>query len=365
MGRIGQAEGDVHHRPAGRLGMPLIETLRAIDHVVEQIGLPPVELGHFGQPAELVDDPVGHQLNHVDGEGGRGVQQRLALGQHLVVDHRRQIGRRTRDQVVADDDDRDARRTGVLFGAGEQDAVFLHSHRPREEVGRGIADQGHVADGRLRGELDALDRFVHGEVGVGRVRVELQLVLFGHAVEIARLAVPGHVHGPLGFGFVVGLFAPRAAKDVIGRLARAMEQIHGHHAELEQGPALEEEHPVVVRNTQQRAEVGLGLVDDFVEGLGAVADLQNGDARARQGQQVALGLLKSGQGEHGRTGGEIVHALFHSYILIRRVTRENKPLSSVASAARLSSSLRRAGGTGILPVLRSNTGETPVPPTAK
>ena len=60
----------------------------------------------FVQAADLVDQPVGHQLDHVDGERRRGVQQRLALGQHLVVDQRRQIGRRTLDQVVADDDDR-------------------------------------------------------------------------------------------------------------------------------------------------------------------------------------------------------------------------------------------------------------------
>ena len=64
-------------------------------------------------------------------------------------------------------------------------------------------------------------------------------------------------------------------------------------------------------NAQQRAEVGLGLVDDLLELLRAVADFQDRDAGARQGQQVALGLFQGGQGQNGRTGREIVDALFH------------------------------------------------------
>ena len=132
-----------------------------------------------------------------------------------------------------------------------------------------------------------------------------------HAVVVARLAVPGDLHGALGLGLVGGLLRPGAGDDVVGRLARVAQEVHGDHAELQQGPALQEEDAVVVGNAQQRAEIGFGLGHDLLELLRAVADFQDRDAGARQGQQVALGLFQGGQGQNGRTGREIVDALFH------------------------------------------------------
>ena len=206
---------------------------------------------------------------------------------------------------------RHARRPGVLLGTGEKQAIAAGVDRPREDIARSVADQRHVAHFGLGGELHALDGFVRGEVGVGRVGVELEFARFRHAVVVARLAVEGDLHGPLGLGLVGGLFRPRAGDDIVGRLARVPQEAHGDHAELQQGPALQEEDAVVGGNAQQRAKIGFGLVQNLLELLRAVADLQDRDAGARQGQQVALGLFQGRQGQNGRTGRKIVDALFH------------------------------------------------------
>ena len=45
-----------------------------------------------------------------------------------------------------------------------------------------------------------------------------------------------------------------------------------------------------------------GLLDDLGKGLRAMADFEDRDSHARQRQQIALGLLQHGQGQHGRAG---------------------------------------------------------------
>ncbi len=186
-----------------------------------------------------------------------------------------------------------------------------------------------------------MDRFVRGDIDIRRVRVERQFILLRRPIEIARLSVPRHVNRALRLCFVVGLLAPRAVDDVIGRLAGAAQQVHGHHGELQQGPALQEQHAVVRRYAQQRAEIGLGLIDDFVEGLRAMADLQDRHARAGQGQQVALRLFDGRQGKHGRARRKIIDALFHGFHPVGRgLCRGNVMPISVPPASRVSS---RAG----------------------
>ena len=71
-------------------------------------------------------------------------------------------------------------------------------------------------------------------------------------------------------------------------------------------------------------------LDDLLEFLGAVADFQDRDARAGQGQQVALGLFQGGQGQNGRTGREIVDALFHVRFLLSK-TKSTRDESDVPS----------------------------------
>jgi len=97
-----------------------------------------------------------------------------------------------------------------------------------------------------------------------------------------------------------------------------MKQVHRDHAELEQRPALQEQDAVVVGNEEQLAEVGLGRVNDCLKGLRAVADLKDRNARARQGQQIAPGLFKNGQGQNSRSRREIIHAVFHHRFLERQ-----------------------------------------------
>ena len=72
--RVGQLEGHVHDGAVGLLGVGQIEAAGAVDHVVEHGRLAAIDFGHLLQPANVAEQPIRHQLDHVDGEGGRGVQ---------------------------------------------------------------------------------------------------------------------------------------------------------------------------------------------------------------------------------------------------------------------------------------------------
>lgn len=55
----------------------------------------------------------------------------------------------------------------------------------------------------------------------------------------------------------------------------------------------------------------------FFKRLRTVADFEDRDARAGQGQQVALSLLKDGQGQNGGARRKVVDAIFHVQILVQ------------------------------------------------
>ena len=320
--RIGQPEGDVHDRTARRLGVLVVEAVGLVDRVVEELGLLPVQLVHRLQTAHLAEQPVGNQLDHVDRKDGRRVQQRLSGRQLAVVEHGRQSVRHVLNQIVADDHDGHARRPGVLLGAGVEDAVLLDRHGPAQKVTRRIAHQRHVAHFRLPGKLHTLDRLVRGDVYVGGLRVQVQLRRFGHARVAGLVAVPGYPRVALDGGLGHRLLAPRAGENEVGRLAGAAQEVHRNHSELHLRPALQKQDVIAVGNPQQLAQVRLGLLDDLGERFRTVADLKNRRTHARQGQQIALGLLQRRSREHGRARREIGNSLDHFPILTRQHERQ-------------------------------------------
>ena len=141
---------------------------------------------------------------------------------HAVIQHRRQrlVAGGTGDEVLADDDERDARGSDVLLRAGVDEAVLRDVDRAAEDVGRVVADQRHVADVGQRAVFRALDRVVRGHVHVGRARRELQLGLLRQARVVLALRGRRHVDGADLLRFLDRLVGPGAAVDVVGRLAR-------------------------------------------------------------------------------------------------------------------------------------------------
>ena len=143
---------------------------------------------------------------------------------------------------------------------------------------------------------------------VGRLRVEVQLVLGRHAVEVAGLRRSGDARAAGLLGLLERGLRPVAAHDVVGGRAGGA-QVRRHHRELQRRAALQEEHGVVGADPEQRAEVGLGLLDDPLEGRRAVADLHHGHARPGVVEQLRLGLLEHAEGQDGRSRPEVVDSL--------------------------------------------------------
>ena len=84
-----------------------------------------------------------------------------------------------------------------------------------------------------------------------------------------------------------GLLGEVAGHQVI-RLAGGHE-VQRHHGKLLGGAALEEADPVIVRHVQHPADGGLGVLDDVVKPLAAVAHLHDALAGTMVVQQFRLG----------------------------------------------------------------------------
>ena len=179
--------------------------------------------------------------------------------------------------VVPDDDQRDTGRAEVLLRARVDQGVARDVDGLAEHVRRGVADQRRVTEARLVLELDAVDRLVRGHVHVGRARRQPRVAGLRDAGEVLGLVGERHAGGANPLGFLQGLLAPRPRDDVVGRRARG-QQVHRHHRELGAGTALQEQHVVVGGDAGQLPKRGVGVADHLLEGLRAVADLQDGHA---------------------------------------------------------------------------------------
>ena len=95
-------KGHVHQRAVLRHHGTL-KHLRIIQEIVQQGGLLFVELLHLLQPTEVLLDPLQHQLHHLDGVAGRGVEHRAVVGVGQIVKHGGGDVHRLADEVLADD----------------------------------------------------------------------------------------------------------------------------------------------------------------------------------------------------------------------------------------------------------------------
>ena len=230
---------------------------------------------------------------------------------HGVVHHRGKALARALQKILANDDERDTRWAEVLLRARVDEAVLGHIYRPTEHVRGGVGDKRHVTNGRFVGPLGAEERVVRGEVHVGRAGRQRQLVLARNAPKVLALGRPSDVHRADALCLLHRLLGPPTGHDVVGGGTRG-EQIHRHHRELGRRAALQKKHLVVGGDTAEGAHVSLGLGQNRLERLRAMADLQHRHAHAGQGNEVALRFDEDGRRKHGRPGRE-VEDLWHEH----------------------------------------------------
>ena len=146
----------------------------------------------------------------------------------LEVEHGRDGAVHLAEEALLDDGDSHASAADVLLGAAVHNAEVRHVDLASEEVG---AHVGHEEAGlRLREVVPfrTVDGVVGGNMEVGRVVAELQ-VLVDAAVSF-RLGVASGESVTELLGFLVGFVGPHAGEGVVGRSV-LVEEVHREHAE--------------------------------------------------------------------------------------------------------------------------------------
>src|SRR5690606_25270230 len=221
-------------------------------------------------------------------------------------------------------------RADVLLRAGVDHAELRDVDRPREDVRGHVHHQRHLTGVRHPVELHAADGFVAAVMQVGSVLAQLPVVLPGDGEEVQRLAAGRHVDVAKATRFLDGLLRPDAGLNVVGH-AVFRQQVQRNLGELLAGPALHEQHLVVLGNAQQVAQVLFGLLGDADELVAAVAHLHHRQAAALPVEKFRLGALQYGGRKRGGAGAEVMGSFAHVWTLSSR-----KPAGPA--------SLSRAGG---------------------
>ena len=257
-------EADVHARAVFLHGRAL-EELVAVDFSVEHVRTLNGAALHFCYAALGLDPAQGLQ-GCVDGHDGRCVEHRASVYVCLVVQHGGYVSADAAQGVFFHDDEGHAGRCQVLLCAAIDADVFGDVDGAGEDVGRHVAYQGYVDVG-VGAQFGAEDGVVGRDVeviGIGR-----HGVAFGDE-GVVGIGRGGDFYGfTQSFGFFQGFFGPCAGVEV-GCLV--LQEVVGHHAELQAGASAEEEDGVSVGDVEQFFEQGACFVYYGLEVFGTVAD---------------------------------------------------------------------------------------------
>ena len=304
-GVVLQNEGHVHegavlfaHRSNVEIG--------AVEVVVQDGRLLLVELLD-ALKATLSLEPLEDLAANVNGVARRRVEHGALVGLGFVLEHGgNELRQVVADQILADDDDGGTGRADVLLDAAVDKAVLLNVDRLGQEAGAHIGNQNGIALGLgILVELGAIDGLVVADVDVVGIFANLKLVDIGNVSEVLVLRGSSDTDVAVLGGFLASLLAPGTGKDIVG--LALLKKVHGNGGELRPSATLQEENLVIVGNTHQITQIGLSLVEDLLECLGAMGHLHNGHARAAVIQHLSCGLLKHADGKRGGTGGKVVN----------------------------------------------------------
>ena len=309
---VGELERDVHPGAASRRDPVRIEA-RSVYRPVEAARLALVARGH-GREAALPLDPFEHQGGDVPRERARGVGHGPGRGLRGVADDGGGEGVGPIEQVLAHDDDREARHAQVLLRAGVDEPEASHVDRARQDVRRHVGDEGRPARirSRNRAELDPRDGLVGDVVEVGRSGRDLPLFTGRDGPVAVALRGRRHPHPAEAPRLGDGARRPGPGVDVARGSSRARE-IERDRGELHLRPSLEEEHAMGLRDLHQPAKARLEPRRELQERRAAVALLRHRDARAVPVGEVLADPLDDGRGQCGGARAEVDRSLSHAF----------------------------------------------------
>ena len=109
-------------------------------------------------------------------------------------------------------------------------------------------------------------------------------------------------------GFLHRLMRPITTDHVVS-LPCGTDQVHGHDRVFCNSPTLQQQHAVIVRNSQQAFQERLGLSQDVGELRSTVAHLHDGHAASLPIEHIAGSLSQNGLWQSGWAGTEIDNAV--------------------------------------------------------
>ena len=295
-------EGDVHQAAVlGHHGA--LEQLGGIQEVIDDLGLGDVALLHLLQAADA-QQILEHLAAAVDGPAVGGVVHAVVVGMGLILHIDGGLGIQVvPDQILPDDDHGHTGGAHVLLHTGPDQAVIGHVAGAGQEHG-GLVGHQNVALGV--GQLipgGAVDGLVLADVDIVGILGDVQIGAVGDIGEVLVGGGGNHLHLAILLGLGNGLLGPCAGLHIAG--LAVLHQVHGHHGKLQGAAALDEQDLVVIGDVHQLAQVGLGLVGDLLEHLGAVAHFHDAHAAAAVVHHLVADLLQNRLRHHGRTCGEI------------------------------------------------------------
>ena len=296
-------EGDVHAGTAVLLGCA-DEELVAVDFAIHNFRTLLGKLFHCLDTALLLD-PLEVLQGAVDGNCGRRVEHTALLDVCAVVEHGRDGSAHLAQEVFLNDAEGDACHAEVLLSTAVNHAVLADIDRTGEDVATHVCNHGHRAvevcenlgavDGVVRRDMEVVGISRDGEVlgDVGKVPVGTRCHLHHFAEEL---------------GLLLRLGSPDAGVQ-IGSLL--LQEVVGHHAELQTCTAAEEYDAVAFGDAEQLLEKGYSLVNYGLEVLGTMTCLHQGEAASLELEAGSSGCLHHFLGKNGRAGIEIV--LLHCF----------------------------------------------------
>ena len=131
---VAGAEGDIHHRTAVLLDRGFVEVC-GIQVIVQHGSLLHVALLHVLQAADIIQDPLQHQVADIDRIGRRCVDHGILVSlRGEIPDLRAQIAL-VSQKILTDDNDREACRSHILLSSAVDDAILGNIHRLRQDAG--------------------------------------------------------------------------------------------------------------------------------------------------------------------------------------------------------------------------------------
>ena len=162
----------------------------------------------------LLDPPKGEH-GDVNGVNGGRVETGFLGDVCLVIQHRGDLPTGLAEEVLANDDERDARGAEVLLSPGVDDAEALQGEAAAEDIGGHIGHEGRVGSGEVL-KLGTEDGIVARQVDVAKTRGNLDVL--GDVVVVLVLGTGQDLYPTEHLSLLDGLGGPGTGIDVARRL---------------------------------------------------------------------------------------------------------------------------------------------------